>query len=159
MSVHYQAVTPPATDGLWGAPPPPLASFPKAFLEIPGALAGAPLALPGAILGWEWLTQVGLILGACFFWYCVGWQIDGARILVSSESRPAIVRWYLSALTIISFILLPLGILAGINLGIHSCAVGVPPYWVELVGYGISMFWITLGCYFRWLRFQTARAQ
>ncbi len=159
ISAHYQAVTQPATEGLWGAPSPPLASFLEAFLVIPGALAGSALALPGAIFDLEWLTQIGLVLGAYFFWYCVGWEIDIARVLAQSESRPAIVRWYLSAVIVVSFILLPIGILAGTNLGIHSCGVGVPPYWVGLIGYGIMMFWITLGCYFGWLRFQTARAQ
>lgn len=157
--VHFQSVSYLASDLLWVAPPPPIASFPEGFLVMPGVLAGLPLVILGATLDQELLTQTGLVLGAGFFWYCIGWQIDSTRGLVEGDQRPLIVRWYLSALTVVSIILLPFDILAGINLGVHSCANGVPPYWVELVGYGIVTFWITIGCYFGWLRFRNARKQ
>ncbi len=139
------------------APPPPSPYFPEAFLVIPGALAGSPLALAGAIMEREWLTQIGLVLGAAVFWYCVGWHIDSARGVLKSERAPVIVRWYLSAVIVLSVILLPIDIFAGINLGVHSCANGVPPHWVELVGYGIVTFWVAIGCYFGWQRFRAGR--
>jgi hypothetical protein len=126
---------------------------------MPGVLAGLPLVILGATFDHEWLTQTGLVLGDAFFWYCIGWQIDCTRGLVQTDERPRIVRWYLSAMTVASIIFLPFDILAGINLGVHSCAVGIPPYWAELVGYGIVTFWITIGCYFGWLRFRDSRKQ
>jgi hypothetical protein len=157
--VHFQSVSYLASDLLWVAPSPPIASFPEGFLVMPGLLAGLPLVILGATLDQEWLTQTGLVLGAGFFWYCIGWQIDSTRGLVHDNETPRFVRWYLSALIVVSIILLPFDVLAGINLGVHSCANGVPPYWVELVSYGIVTFWITIGCYFGWLRFRDARKQ
>jgi hypothetical protein len=157
--VHYESVELPTTDGMMIAtPPPPAATFPEAFLVIPGVLAGLPLVLTGAILELEWVTQIGLILGAIFFWYCIGWQVDcvGGSL---KPKPPRIVRWYLSALVLLSIVSLPFGVLAGVNLGVHSCASGVPPYWVELVSYGILMFWITIGVYFGWMRFQARKAE
>lgn len=155
--VHIQAVSYPTSEPLLIAPPPPAASFPQAFLVMPGVLAGSPLALLGAIFEREWLMQTGLVLGSGFFWYCVGWRVDSARGILTAEKAPVIVRWYLSALIMVSIILLPFGIIAGLRLGIHSCAVGVPPYWVELVGYGMVMFWVTLGCFFGWQRYRSGR--
>lgn len=156
--LHFEAATLAPSNGLLiGAPPPPTAAFPEAFLVIPGAFAGSPLALTGAIFDIEWLTQTGLIFGACFFWYCVAWHIDSARGILQDKAPPAIARRYLSAMITISVILLPLGILSGLKLGVHSCANGVPPYWVELVDYGMVMLWITIGCYFGWLRYRAAR--
>lgn len=157
--VHFQSVSYLASSLLWVAPPPPIASFPEGFLVMPGVLAGLPLVVLGATCDHEWLTQTGLVLGAGFFWYCVGWKIDVTRGLVQTEDEPIIVRWYLLALIGVSIILLPFDILAGINLGVHSCANGIPPYWAELVGYGIVTFWIAMGCYFGWLRFRDARKQ
>jgi len=162
VALHYQTASTvsQASDGFMiGAPPPPPAFFPESFFVIPGVLAGLPLALPGAILGLEWLTQTGLVLGAAVFWYCVGWHVDSARAILRAEKPPAMVRWYLSAVIVICIILLPFAIVAGLNLGVHSCANGANPYWVDLVGYGILMFWITVGSYFGWLRLQARREQ
>ena len=160
ISMHNQAPTQQDYAGIAiEAPPPPITQFAEAFIVIPGVLAGLPLALSGALLGIEWITQIGLILGAAFFWYCVGWHVDSTRDVFRSEKPPAIVRWYLSALMIVSVILLPFGVLVGLNLGVHSCANGVPPYWVELLSYGILMFWVTLGMFFGWLRFRARREQ
>jgi len=157
--LHFQSVSYLEGDLLWVAPPPPIASFPEGFLVMPGVLAGLPLIALGATLNHEWLTQAGLVLGAAFFWYCIGWQLDCMRGLVRTDERPRIVRWYLSALIVVGIILLPFDILAGINLGVHSCAVGIPPHWAELLGYAIVTFWITIGCYFGWLRFRDSRKQ
>src|SRR5438309_5668404 len=94
VALHYEAAVYPPNDGFMiVAPPPPPASFLEAFLVIPGALAGSPLALPGAILEREWLTQIGLVLGAAVFWYCIGWHIDSARGVLKSEKAPVMVRW------------------------------------------------------------------
>ncbi len=161
VALHYQnaAIAAQPSDGFMiEAPPPPSPYFPEAFLVIPGALAGSPLALAGAIMEREWLTQVGLVLGAAVFWYCVGWQIDSARGVLKSERAPVMVRWYLSAMIVLSVILLPFGVLAGFSLGVHVCANEVfYPYWADVVGYGILMFWITVGCYFGWQRFRAGR--
>jgi hypothetical protein len=160
IAIHAQPPMQPDYQGFEiGAPPPPITQFAEAFLVIPGVLAGLPVALTGAVLGIEWITQLGLVLGAAFFWYCVGWHVDSIRDPSSSESPPAIVRWYLSALMILSIVLLPFGVLVGLKLGVHSCANGVPPYWVELLSYGISMFWITLGPFFGWLHLRERREQ
>jgi len=139
---------------MFGAPPPPIVYFAEAVLVMPGAVAGSPFALTGAILEIEWLAQFGLVLGAAFFWYCVGWHIDRARNIVQYDKAPAVVRFYLSALVVLSFLLFPVGLLAGIRLGVHSCGTGVPPYWAEVLGYGIMMTWISVGTFFGWRSFR-----
>lgn len=143
----------------FGAPPPPAVEFAEAFVAIPGVLAGLPLVIAGGILGFDSIVQTGMILGAAFFWYCIGWQVDYAHAEGNIGEPPVFVRWYLSALIILSVIFLPLGVLAGLNLGVHSCAVGVPPYWAEVLSYGIVMFWLTIGAYFGWLRWRVRREQ
>jgi hypothetical protein len=139
-----------------GTPPPPLAVFPEAFLAVPGVLASLPVTLAGMILDLDWLSHLGLVLGAVFFWYCAGWCVDSAHL--DEGSVPLVVRWYLKAVIVLSVILFPLFVLGGLNLGVHSCMDGVPPYWVEVVSYGILMFWITIGSYFAWRGFRAAKA-
>lgn len=154
---HYKAIAQqdPYSIG-WGVPPPPSEVFAEALLATPGVLAGIPLIVMGATGELDWLTRTGVVLGAGFFWYCVGWYVDWSRDL-SPEPPPKIVAGYMRALTVVAAILFPLGVLAGFNVGSHVCAVGAPPAWSELVGYSILMFWISLGTFFTWLRFQARR--
>jgi hypothetical protein len=160
IMLHYQTPGVQENEGFMiGAPAPPPVYFAEAFLVIPGAVAGLPLAVTGAILEREWLAQTGLVLGATFFWYCVGRHIDSNRGALLSEKAPPIVRWYMSALIGTSVVLFPLSILAGLRLGVHSCANGAYPYWVDLLSYGILMFWITVGTYFGWRRRQARKEQ
>jgi len=140
-------------------PPPPPSFFVEGFLVTPGILAGCPFILAGLLFGVDWLTQLGLILGAAVFWYCAGWQLDAAQTNVRSDDPPTLVRWYLMGVRVLSLIVLPFGLLAGFNLGVHYCANGVPPYWVELLSYAVLMVWVTLGTFFTWLRFKRTGAK
>ena len=160
IALHYEATNAPPNDGrMIGAPPPPPESFVEAFLVIPGILAGLPLSLAGALFEREWLAQTGLILGATVFWYCIGWHIDLVRGAVGTESPPRLMRWYISASVTTSMVLFPICALVGTRVGVHYCANGVPPYWAELLDYGILMFWITIGTYLGWLRWRAKREQ
>lgn len=134
----------------WGAPPPPADFFAEAVLAIPGILAGLPIILIGALTNSAWVTRTGVVLGATFFWYCVGWYIDCARL--NTTEPPKIVVGYIKALRIASAIIFPFCILIGLRVGDHYCAVGVPPLWSELLICGILTFWVTLGTFFAWRR-------
>jgi hypothetical protein len=125
---------------MFETPPPPTAYFPETFLALPGILAGLPLVVAGVAWNRDWLVEAGLIIGAVFFWYCVGWKIDAARAVITEEKLPMMVRWHLTGLILLAIVLLPLGLVVGLGLGVHSCASEVPPYWVELVSYAILMF-------------------
>jgi hypothetical protein len=156
LAAHYRVVAQENPYG-WGAPPPPAESFFAAVLEVPGSLAGSPVIALGLFLDREWITMAGLILGATFFWYCVGWYFDVAQNLSDNERPPKIVQMHLSALVYLSAALFPFGCFACYNVGHHFCAVGVPPLWSELLTYGIVMSWLTLGTFFAWRRFQLRR--
>lgn len=136
----------------FGASPPPTEEFVEAVLAFPGLLAGLPIIVIGAVLKNDWVTRSGFVMGAAFFWYCIGWNIDCARTTLKNLQPPWIVVGYIRALQIASAILFPLCMLASVRLGVHFCAVGVPPYWSEILNYGILMFWVTLGTFFMWRR-------
>ena len=155
VASHYHQIAQQDASGFgWGAPPPPVESFVEAALAIPGALAVLPIIVIGALAEDDLVTSGGIVLGAAFFWYCVGWYVDRDRTTLSTEDPPRIVVGYIQALRIASAILFPLGILAGLRVGNHFCANGVPPYWSELLNYGIFMSWVTLGTFFAWRRFR-----
>jgi len=139
------------------APPPPTGSFPQAFLVAPGTLVGLPLVILGSLLESDLVMSGGIILGAAFFWYCVGWIIDCAFEFTPHENPPRFVRLHLRVLSLVCAVLFPFGLLVGMRIGHHYCSNGVPPYWSELLGYGIVMFWISLGASFELLRFLRSR--
>ena len=141
----------------FGAPPPPTSAFGEAFLAAPGLLAGLPLIITGAALGVDWLTHSGIVLGATFFWYCVGWYVDCARDMLDTDKPPRVISGYMSALVVVSAVIFPFAVLLGLNLGPHFCANGAPPYWSAVLMFGICMFWVTLGVFFGWRRFQRWR--
>ena len=154
---HYKAIAQQDPHGIgWGVPPPPSEAFAEALLATPGALAGLPLIVMGTTGEFDWLTWTGFVLGAGFFWYCVGCYVDWSRDL-SPKPLPKIAGGYMRALTVVAATLFPLGVLAGFNVGSHACAVGAPPGWSEFVEYCILMFWISLGTFFTWRRFQARR--
>jgi hypothetical protein len=160
LANHYAAMVQPDFFSLgFGAPPPPNGAFAEGFLELPGVLAGLPVIIGGSALGLDWVTHSGLILGATFFWYCAGWYADRARNIVNTETPPRVVAWYISTLAVISAVMFPVAALAGLNVGQHFCANGVPPYWSEVLTYGIVMSWVTVGTFFAWRRFRRWREQ
>jgi hypothetical protein len=123
------------------------------FLAFPGLLAVSPLIVGGLAFDRVWVSRVATTLGAAFFWYSVGCYVDCFRL--DENARPhRLVRAYISALFYLSAVLFPFIALAGTRVGNHACIVGAPPAWADLLGYGIVMFWVTLGTFFAWRRFQ-----
>jgi hypothetical protein len=159
LANYYAAMAQPDFSWGFGAPPPPAGAFAEAFLELPGALAGLPLIVEGLALRRDWVVKSGLVLGAAFFWYCAAWYADRARGMVSSERPPRVVAFYMSSLFVVSAAIFPLVALAGLNVGRHFCANGAPPYWADVLMYGIVMFWVSLGTFFAWRRFGQWRQQ
>jgi hypothetical protein len=140
----------------FGTPPPPVEAFIEAFIAAPGILAGLPFIVAGGLSDVAWLVNLGVAFGAGFFWYCVGWYVDCSHS-ASPIQPPKIIRGFMRALTIVAAVLFPLGILAVFSSG-NGCAFGRPPHWVVSLEYGILMFWISLGAFFTWRRFQARRA-
>jgi hypothetical protein len=155
---HYKAIAQQDFSSAiqWGIPAPPLESFAEGFLAIPGVLAGLPVIILGTISHIDWITSMGLCLGAAFFWYCAGWYIDSVRPGLQADQPPRFATIYMTLLAVGSLSLLPVGMLAGLNVGNHYCLVNMPPYWSEILGYGILMFWLTIGAFFGW---RTLRGQ
>jgi hypothetical protein len=154
---HYKAIAQQDPHSIWlGAPPPPVEAFIETFLAAPGFLAGLPFIVAGSLGDLAWLVSVGVAFGAGFFWYCVGWYIDCSYTALPMQP-PKVIGGYMRALGLVSAILFPLGILAGFSSG-NGCAIGRPPGWAVLLEYGILMFWISLGAFFSWRRFQARRA-
>lgn len=113
--------------------------------------------LLGSTLESGFFLQGAMILGAAFFWYCVGWVIDCALGLVPRETPPRFVTLHMRGLRVAGAILFPFGLLRGLQVGNYFCANNKPPYWSELLMYGIGMVWISLGASFELLRFLRSR--
>jgi hypothetical protein len=160
IASHYQSI-PDQDLYKWGfgAPPPPAEAFVEAFLAVPGVLAGLPIVIAGLALGLDWITRSGLVIGATFFWYCAGSYADWVRDMLDSPRPPRIVTGYMSALVVLSAVIFPFMVAMGFNVGRHFCANGVPPYWSELLMYGIQMFWVAQGTFFAWCRFRRGQQQ
>ena len=158
ISNHYTKISQgPKNEFCVGAPPPAAGAFPEAILVTPGTIAALPLILLGSTLESGFFLQGAMILGAAFFWYCVGWVIDCALGLVPRETPPRFVTLHLRVLSVASAVLFPFGLLRGLQVGNHFCANHKPPYWSELLMYGIGMVWISLGASFELLRFFGSR--
>ena len=140
-----------------GAPPPPLGVFPQAALTFPGYLIAIPLLILGSAFEAAWPAAVGMVVGAVFFWYCVGWTIDCARGATDKDNPPKYVLFYFSILRCASSAIFPFALLAGFNVGNHFCANGARPFWSDLLLYGIGMIWITIGASFTWQKFLEKR--
>jgi hypothetical protein len=158
LANHYAAMAQPDFFG-FGAPPPPNGAFVAGFLELPGVLAGLPIILSGSVLGLDWVTEIGQILGATLFWYCAAWYTDCSRNIAGVEKPPRFVVWYMSTLVVISAVIFPFVAVAGVNVGHHFCANGASPYWADVLMYGIVMFWVTVGTFFACHRFRRWREQ
>ena len=138
----------------WGAPPPPMGAYLETILAIPGSLVAAPLMVVAAVFESSWPFQFAIVFGATFFWYCVGWCIDCVTGAVEQDTPPKFVLIHFSALRIVSAILFPLFVLEGFRVGGYFCAIGKPPYWSEMLMYGIAMVWITIGASFALQKFR-----
>ena len=141
----------------FGAPPPPMGAFPYEILATPGLLVAAPLMIVAAMFTSSWPFQFAIIFGAAFFWYCVGWWIDCIRGAVERDTPPRFVLIHFSALRIASAVLFPLFVFAGFRVGDYFCVVDKPPFWSEMLMYGIQMVWITIGASFAWWKFRESR--
>jgi hypothetical protein len=141
----------------WGAPPPPMGAFPEAILATPGYLAALPLMIIAGVFESSWPFQFSLVLGAIFFWYCVGWWIDCVRGAVDRDTPPRFVLIHFSALRIVSVVLFPIFLLEGFRVGDYFCANGKPPFWSEMLMYGVAMVWITIGASFALQKFRESR--
>ncbi len=138
----------------FGAPAHRYGTFLEEILTLPGFLAGLPLIIAGIVVESNWFAEGGLILGAAMFWHCVGWYVDCARGAAAKEQPPKILVIHLRILMIASVILFPVGLLIGMKVGDYFCADGKPPFWADLLSYGIFMAWITLGVFFAWTKFR-----
>jgi hypothetical protein len=156
---HYDSVIAEQAPADWGfgAPPPPLGQFLEAFLVMPGTPAGLPVMVIGWSHGPDWLVDLGLILGAAFFWYAVAWYVDWSRGATDTDKAPKLVRAYLSTLQVLSVLVFPLVVCEGFSIGRHFCASGVPPLWAEQVMFGIMMTWVTIGAFFACHNFRKKR--
>jgi hypothetical protein len=158
ISNHYNAISQHPDDNFgFGAPAPPDGAFPEAFLIAPGAIVVLPILMTASLFEPELLLTIALIISAAFFWYCVGWVIDCALGSTTCDAPPKFVTRYLRVLSIVCVGLFPFGILKGMYVGTYFCANGKPPYWSELLMYGIAMFWISLGASSELLRFLQSR--
>jgi hypothetical protein len=158
FSNHFASISRGPVDSFgWGAPPPPPEAFLEVILVFPGIPAGLPLIIAAVASGSTRVVHIGSILGATFFWYGVGWYVDLGRGLLEADRPPAGLACYMSALRIISVILFPLGVLSGLSVGNHLCAIGAPPIWSETLMYGITMTWISLGTVLAYLRYRLSR--
>jgi hypothetical protein len=143
----------------WGAPPAPTGAFLEPILATPGLLVAAPLMLVAAVFESSWPLQFALVFGTTFFWYCVGWWIDCVRGAVEGDTPPKFVRIHFSALRIVSVVLFPIFLLEGFRVGNYFCAIGKPPFWSEMLLYGIAMVWITIGAWFAGKKFRASHTK
>jgi len=158
ISNHYSKFSQgPENEFCFGAPPPAAGAFPEAILVAPGTIAVFPLMLLGSTLESGFCLQGAMILGAAFFWYCVAWVIDCALGLVPRETPPRFVTLHMRVLSVAGAVLFPFGLARGLQVGTYFCANNKPPYWSELLMYGIGMVWISLGASFELLRFLRSR--
>lgn len=77
--------------------------------------------------------------------------------MLNTDKPPRVIGGHMSALVGVSAVIFPFGVLLGLNVGSHVCANGAPPYRSAVLMYGIYMFWLTLGVFFGWSRFQRRR--
>ncbi len=161
VSNHYTKLLPEYSDDTFGfgAPPPPPGAFPQALLLAPGVIVALPVIIVGAVAESNWIVSTGMILGGAFFWHCVGWAIDCSRGVGGRETPPRFVSIHFRVLSVISTLLFPLGLLVGFRVGSYYCAVGKPPYWSEMLMFGIQMTWISIGAAFTMIRFLRRRQE
>jgi hypothetical protein len=160
ISNHYAGVARQnaSSDFIFQTPFPPDGVFLEGALAFHGLISGLPLIIAGAEHESEWLLECGQILGAIFFWYCVGWWVDCVRGSVERDTPPRFVLIHLRALRVISVVLFPLGLIEGMRVGEEGwCANGKPPFLAELLIYGIGMAWISVGTWFAWQKFRESR--
>ncbi len=119
------------------------------ILFLPGAILTFPVLSFAESHALPWLNDLGWVIGGALFWFCVGSEIETG---LAERRQPLRVRAYMKTLRLLSLLALPFALLAGLRLGQHYCAVGAPEGWVEIVSYGIVMFWIALGCYSFFMR-------
>jgi hypothetical protein len=160
ISNHYAEIARQnaGSDFMFETPFPPDGVFLEGALVFPGLISGSPLIIAGAEHDSEWLLESGQILGAIFFWYCVGWWVDCVRGSVERDMPPTFVLIHLRALRVMSVVLFPLGLIEGMRVGEEGwCANGKPPFLAELLIYGIGMAWISAGTWFAWENFRESR--
>ena len=159
ISNHYESLLAQPPDWIsFGAPAPPSGAFLLGFLAFPGLLVGLPFVLAGAYLNLDWVAELGFILGAAYFWYSVGWYADCSLSLSDRDSPPRYVTLHIAVLEWIGVISMPFLLLAGLKLGEHMCAVGVPPLWSEIVMFCIVGTWATVGSFLVFSRLRQRRA-